>query len=321
MSWNLVADIGGTNMRLASVIDRRIANQQTFPTTGELSVEEAMAFFVAAQGKAPQKTAVAAAGIIANGIVHLTNAANVISENGINLACGIDNAKILNDFEAAAWSLANVEEEDTHCLQGSSDLQIAPRVIIGPGTGLGVGALVWDGSRPVVVQGEGGHVCLSPDTDEEIAIFKALCELWPQVRMGDGFAVEAEAIVSGVGLPIFHKAISLVEGLHCDERNAREIFSGAKSGDDMISLKTIRYFSKYLGKVAGDMGVTFAAKGGVFLTGGVVTANQWIFEGDDFLNAFNSGGRHSEFRRSLPVYVYTSGQFGLQGAANYLDYH
>lgn len=321
MGWDLIADIGGTNMRLAGVSDCQIVHQKTYPTVGELSVVDAVFEFIGVMKSSPDHGVIAAAGIVKNGSVALTNTGTLINEAEINAACNISNTKILNDFEAAAWSLADVNPNDIQCLQGSSTLVQKPRVIVGPGTGLGVGALVWNNSEPVVVQGEGGHVRLSPDTVEELEIFKALVTAWPEVRMGEGYAVEVEACVSGTGLPYLYSAIGEVQNVQTDQLNAEEIFGLAKSGQDLIAAKTIKLFTKFLGEIAGDMGVTFAANGGVYLAGGVIASNPWIFDGPNFLTAFNSGGRHSEFREQLPVFIYGTGQFGLNGAMNYLQYH
>jgi glucokinase len=320
MPWDLVADIGGTNMRLAAGRDGLLAEREKFPTVGGASIGEAIGQFVEAIGSAPARAAVAAAGIVENGSVTLTNTGTVISETIINDAAGIDHARVLNDFEAAAWSLADVSPDNILTLQGSGRLIHKPRLIIGPGTGLGVGALVWQGDQPVVVQGEGGHARLSPDTREELEIFRQVGALWPETRMGDGYAVEAEAILSGTGLPVFYRAIADVEGVPAGNLKAAEIFKACHAGGDLVAEKTAHLFVKYLGEFAGDMAVTFAARGGVFLAGGVIAANPWMFEDATFLNAFNSGGRHTGFRKRLPVYVFNNSDFGLHGALNYLRF-
>lgn len=318
MPWDLVADIGGTNMRLAAGRDGRIEDRKTFPTVGEKTLGEVIEDYIATIGSAPRNAAVAAAGIVRNGSVTLTNTGTLISEAMVNAAAGINTSKVLNDFEAAAWSLCNVSAEEILTLQGDGELRRASRVIVGPGTGLGVGGLVWDDERPVVVQGEGGHVRLSPDTKEELEIFKRVGTLWPETRMGDGHAVEAEAILSGTGLPVFYRAIGDVEGVSVGALSAAEIFASCQTGNDRIAEKTAQLFVKYLGEIAGDMAVTFAATGGVFLAGGVIAANPWMFDNGVFLDAFNSGGRHTGFRKGIPVYLYKSSNFGLQGALNYL---
>ena len=73
MQWDLVADIGGTNMRLAVAVDGAITEQQTFLTTGDMHLTDAIRLFVDKVGSAPRFVEVAAAGVIQNGYVTLTN--------------------------------------------------------------------------------------------------------------------------------------------------------------------------------------------------------------------------------------------------------
>ena len=118
MAWNLVGDIGGTNMRLAAEEDGKIIRQQTLPTVGDVSIADALAEFCRSSGQSPINIAIAAAGIVDQGKVVLTNTGTVITEAKIAAACGTPKSTILNDFEAAAWSLANVDGDDLTCLQG-----------------------------------------------------------------------------------------------------------------------------------------------------------------------------------------------------------
>ena len=77
-------------------------------------------------------------------------------------------------------------------------------------------------------------------------------------------------------------------------------------------------FQRFLGQLAGDLALVFNATGGVFLTGGVVLSNPWIFD-QAFLEAFNAGGRHSKWRKAMPVGLYLNKDFGLLGARNYIS--
>src|SRR5690606_27318383 len=64
--------------------------------------------------------------------------------------------------------------------------------VIGPGTGLGVGALVAREGRTWALATEGGHASFAPGTPEEIAILERLS--------GEFGRVSNERIVSGGGL-------------------------------------------------------------------------------------------------------------------------
>ncbi len=316
--WNLIADVGGTNMRLAAVdLDGQILEQRSFPSKGDEPLDEVCRAFVAGQSGSPEHAVIAAAGVVKDGTVTLTNARQTASERGIAAACGSAQAKILNDFEAAAWSLDTVSAADVQQLQGPSQFQRAPRLIIGPGTGLGVGALVYSQGRPVVVPGEGGHVAISPRRAELVAVFEAVTAEWPEVAMGGAMSVEAEALLSGTGLPRFYRALAQVMDLPQVCADTAEIFAAARDMQDPVATRLIAMFAEYLGAVAGDLGLVVGARGGVFLTGGLALKNPWIFDAA-FLEAFTAGGRHSSWRAEMPVYLYRNENFGLIGARNYL---
>ena len=317
--WNLVADVGGTNMRLAVVSAAGvITDQQTVPSKGGPNFLRACADFITAQPSAPASVAVAAAGVVVDGAVRLTNSKQRFNEGELARVCQTDSVKILNDFEAAAWSLATVTDGDVQVLQGPRQIAQGPRLIIGPGTGLGVGAMDWFNGDPHVIPGEGGHVTLAPHSAEELAYFETLATLWPEVQIGQGLAVEAEAILSGTGLPMFYNAIAITKGAPQRAEKTAEVVARSQSREDACATRALDLFRRYLGQIAGDLALVFNATGGVFVSGGVIHKNPWLLD-RQFLDAFNAGGRHSDWRARIPVYLYQNPDFGLLGARNYLS--
>tara|TARA_R110002049_G_scaffold140930_5_gene302306 strand:+ start:36157 stop:37125 length:969 start_codon:yes stop_codon:yes gene_type:complete len=316
--WYLVGDVGGTNMRLAAVdADGMITARQSHSTTGGDSLRQVCAAFCETRASAPVGVAIAAAGVVTNGRVTLTNAAQGVCKADLTAACACADVHIINDFEAAAWSLATLDETDVRFLQGGPHLQPGPRVIIGPGTGLGVGAMVWRQGTPQAVPGEGGHMRLTPHSAAECAYFEELITLWPEVQMGKALAVEAEAILSGTGLPLWYRAIARAHGVDAMLTEAAAIFAAARAGDDRHARTAIGLFSQYLAGFVGDIAMLVGARGGVFLTGGVALSNPWIFD-TAFLASFNAGGRHSAWRAQMPLGLYQNCDFGLLGARNFL---
>ena len=328
MLWDLVADVGGTNMRLAQVIDGRIKQQQTYETTGSMHLTDAVRDFAGKIGSSPRYVEVAAAGVIQNGYVTLTNAGQQgFSKADLVVAAGAQKARILNDFEAAAWSLVTADPQDLTPVQGelppplqTPPLPTRPRIIIGPGTGLGVGTLAWAGSQPEVLQGEGGHVRIAPATRDEVEIFETLITLWPETRMGNSLALEAEAVVSGTGIPYLMQALEMLDGRAPSGMKARDIFDVAKTDGNKLAVRAVDMFCFHLGAIAGDLALALSAYGGVFLSGGVVLKNEWVFKRPSFIEGFNQGGRHTKFRVNIPVYLYRNSNFGLHGAINAMTY-
>ena len=319
MTWDLIADIGGTNARIAALEGGEIRRQVTHDSKADLPVVDAIADFVAASGVRPWRAAVAVAGPIIDGKVRLTNATNQdISVTALEAATGIAEICFLNDFEAAAWALATIDPADIDVVRGSPLPPEGNRLVIGPGTGLGVGFLVADRDRRIAIRGEGGHVGLSPVDREEAEIFEAFGREWPETRMGAGlWRFEAEAMLSGTGLPCLYRAVAEVAGIAPSLSSGGEILAAARTGEDKVAVRTARIFASHLARVAGDHAFTATTTGGVFLTGGVALGNPWLFDAG-FARDFDAGGRFDAARSRFPIYLYTNPKFGLLGAANAL---
>jgi glucokinase len=173
-------------------------------------------------------------------------------------------------------------------------------VVLGVGTGLGVGYLVPTGSGRRIVPGEGGHVGFSPAS---VPQFKLLNHIF--TRHG---RVEAEDVASGIGLSTIH------EFLGHGHAGALAIGTGALAGD-ADCLATVDLFSECLGNVAGDHALALMARGGVFLSGGVIAKIAPAIKKDRFLAAFYAKGAFSSQLMRIPVRTVTNDRVVLLGAA------
>lgn len=313
MSWDLVSDIGGTNMRVAQVEAGEILFRRDFPMTKGRDIAATLAEVAHDLGGAPGQVIAAGAGPVEQGALTLTNGGWVVSETDIAAATGARTVRVINDFEAAAWSLATLTDADVRAIGASGPMQMGHRAAVGPGTGLGVGSLIWDGNSFSAAPGEGGHVGVGPRNTREVSIFQRLAKIWPEACIDGTFTVEAEALLSGTGLPKLYEA--------CDgasETPAEDIFARAQQGEAAAVLcRSI--FKSHLGAVSGNLAVTLNATGGIFLVGGVAQRNPDLFD-DVFWHAFHAGGRDkfTKLRASCGVYLVTVTDFGLRGCINAL---
>lgn len=317
-TWDLVADIGGTNMRFGAVRNGALADISILPTKQVEDISDALSTYISAAGSRPRKAMLAAAGMIGGNIIHLTNAQKTLDVSQIKSAIGANTLEFLNDFEAAAWAVAKISQSDVTTLQGHDDIPMGNRVVIGPGTGLGVGALLHTSAGFVPIAGEGGHIGISPSSTFEAQVYTALRGLWPAVFFGTTQRVEVEALLSGTGIPYLYQAVSQVLGEAADLQGAQSIFEAARLATSIAAIRTIEIFKSNLGSVAGDYGLMLSAQGGVFLAGGIAVKNPWLFD-ETFLTAFNAGGRFTDTRKNLNLYAYESDNFGLIGAMNALE--
>ncbi len=315
--WNLVADIGGTNTRLGVVTEGELTDLRKHPTGIVSDLQEALHELCDEIGTQPRAVVAAGAGPVKNGTIRLTNANLDLSEGALAKATGAHHTYVINDFTAAAWSVAEITQNDVEVLQGEASPPLGTRLVVGPGTGLGVGALLYSEGHFHTVSGEGGHMGLSPRHLDEVEVFSAARQIVPECFFSDTLAIEAEMFLSGTGLPVLYQAIGMTEGqLNVAMRSAKDILQDAQDGSDACAVKAARMFTEHLGALMGDLAVALTPTGGVFLVGGVAEKNRWLF-GQDFLRAFNAGGRFDDLRNAMNLYVSEQDEFGIVGANNF----
>jgi len=303
----LVGDVGGTNARFALIAEPDaapipIAHLKTGDhPTAEAAVEEALA-------RAPVRPAsmiVCVAAPVLGRAAHLTNAAWTFDGPALSERFGLGQGLLLNDFEAAALSLAVLRGEDVSPIGSPVPVGRGPRVILGPGTGLGVAALVESPTCFVAVPGEGGHLAFGPDSAEEE-------RFWPHVERVAG-RVTPETLLSGPGLVRLHQALAAVEGRTAPEVEPREIADGARSGASPAALRTVRAFLDLLARFSGDMGLVFGATGGVYLRGGVMASLAPLLDGDRFRDVFTAKEPVAALARAIPSYLLASEEAVIRG--------
>ena len=315
--WNLIADVGGTNTRLGVFSNGELAELHRFPTGTTEDLSTALHTVRDAVGTDPEAVVAAGAGPLRYGTIYLTNAQVALSQDELSRATGAQRTFVINDFTAAAWSVADVTDADVAVLQGAGTPPTGTRLVVGPGTGLGVGELLYSEGHYHTLSGEGGHMGLSPRHRDEVDVFDAARRIAPECFFDGTLALEAEMFLSGTGLPILYQAVGMAEGrTDTPVRTARDILQAAQDGTDTCAVKTARMFTEHLGAIMGDLAVALIPAGGVFLVGGVAEKNRWLF-GQDFLNAFNTGGRFDDLRRGMNLYVSEQEEFGIIGANNF----
>ncbi len=303
----LVGDIGGTNARFALVPEPGAAPALVYHarTADHPTVEEALAEAIERSPARPAGMVLCVACPILGRAARLTNADWTFDGPLLAERFGLAQGLLLNDFEAAALSLAVLRGEDVRPLGAPVPVGRGPRVILGPGTGLGVAALVEAGGCTLAVPGEAGHVAFGPaDAGEET--------FWPHLERVAG-RVTPESVLSGPGLVRLHRALAASEGRVAPETEPRDIAERARSGACTHCLGTARAFLHLLARFAGDMGIVFGATGGVYLRGGVIASLSPMIDGDRFRDAFTDKEPVADFARAIPAFLMTSDDVVLRG--------
>lgn len=303
----LLGDVGGTHMRLAWASGNAINTPETLSTSKFRSLEDALDHFLKVQKRALGAAAFSVAGIVLDGRASMTNQDWEMSEAGLAHALGVKRVRIVNDFTAAALGIPHLQESELTKIGGGEPRAGAPKAVLGPGTGLGVGGLVPDGRRGFIpLSGEGGHVDLAAANARELAVLEYL------LRKGEH--VSAEHILSGGGLAALYQILAMLAGEKAQPLTASEIDAAARKGDARAR-ETIALFTGWLGAVAGDLALTLGALGGVYLAGGILPRWGALFDAKLFRHQFEDKGRMKVFLAPIPVYLIHAGDLALRGLA------
>jgi glucokinase len=292
----LVADIGGTNARFA-VLATPASELIVFPTvqTAEFADPAAAIAALGLAGDLRPRTAImAVAGPVTSDKVQLTNSHWLVEPRRMIAELGLEKVILINDFEAQALALPAYRAADLESLGGGAPRPGAPMVVLGPGTGLGVAGMIHACGRWIPVPGEGGHVAMGPETEAEFRI-------WRHID-GVGEHIEAEHLVSGRGVLNVARACAAATGVACPYANPAAVTAAAAAGEALAD-EALTVFAGLLGRLAGDMALTFLAQGGVFITGGVSLHVARYLAGGAFRRAFENKAPHEKLVAAMPTWL------------------
>jgi len=299
----LLADIGGTNVRFALFDGARIGE------VARLKVAEHATLAAAARAFLGDRriggAALAAAGPVEAGRCHLTNHSWVVDGPEFARDLGFASAHVLNDFEAVAWSLPELGADDLHPLGGEAADPATPMVVLGPGTGLGVAALVPVEQSFTAVASEGGHATLAATDRREEEIIAHLRDRFEHVS--------AERVLCGAGLESLHAAIAAIDRAEVPARDAAAITEAAQTCP--VAAAALSMFCGWLGAVAGDLALIFGARGGVFVAGGIPPRILATLDRSTFRRRFEAKGRFRSYLAPIPAAVIIDPEPALLGLA------
>lgn len=304
----LVADIGGTNARFALCgPDGRPVDTERLTVADHPDIVGAAKTYL--RGRAVSEAVFAGAGPVVGDRASFTNSHWSFSIEGARRALGLERLAVINDFVAQALAVpALSEDERIEIKPGEADAH-APIGVIGPGTGLGVGALIPTSAGWRPIPSEGGHVSLSPFDEVD-------AEIWKHLRRRYGH-VSNERVLSGPGLVNLARSLAALAGETLDVDEPSEVSRQAAAADDSPSAEALRRFSRLLGSASADLALMFGARGGVFVGGGLCKRLGPLFDVAWFRQGFLGKGRLEAWLVGIPAHLVTRKDPGLLGAASF----
>lgn len=232
---------------------------------------------------------------------------------------GMGEVTLINDLVALGFGALTAPRSKLTALTKAHPPKQGTLAILAAGTGLGEAALVWDGQKHVPLASEGGHTDFAARNPLEEELLHFL-----QKRHG---RVSYERVLSGPGLGALYdffaerpKTVPPLRERTLVARAAQRnetIVQLALSKKSRTAVAAIETFVRVYGAEAGNLALKVCAAG-VYVCGGIAEAIlPWLTSGD-FLKAYCSKGRLSNFVSKIPVSVVRDKQVGLKGAAYFL---
>jgi glucokinase len=320
----LAGDVGGTKTNLALFSEeggRLIPKvEHTFESKKYPSLEALAGEFLAEAGVLADRACFGLPGPVVAGRVEVTNLPWVVDEQDMSRSLKIPQVRLLNDLEATAYAVPILERKDLHILNEGLPQEHGTIGLVAPGTGLGEGILVWEGTGYRPVPSEGGHTDFAPRNDLEIELLRYLMAKYGHVS--------CERVLTGPGLVNIYNFLKessyatepqwLAGRLAAAEDRAAIIGQTALAGESELCVKALDIFVAVLGAEAGNLALKVMATGGVYLGGGIPPKILKKLEDGTFLTAFLSKGRLSPVLTQIPVRVIMNERAALLGAAHYI---
>ncbi len=311
----LIADIGGTNARFA-LVSRQVPwfrQAQTLQAVDFATIEQAIDAYLETQtSSALQGICFAVAGPIQDQSARFTNNHWFINRTDLRHRYGTDRVQLLNDFEAIAYSLAQLGAADLQVigrpaqLNTSEDFTLA---VLGPGSGLGVAGLCQRGNTGYPLATEAGHIGFSAKNSLQINMLQILHRKFGRVSN--------ERLLSGPGLVNIHEALCELNNQQNPGLTATDIAIAGAGQSDPLCTQSLALFFELLGQVAGDIALALGAWQGIFIGGGIAQRYPEQLASSKFRQGFENKGRYRTLMESIPTWLITHKNPGLLGSSVY----
>ena len=343
----LLADVGGTNIRLALMpsedrlfADKLLEQQQALASERRYlwssypTLQNAIEVLFADLGvnaSAVVGAVIAVAGPVVAGKDHFefTNVDRGFRRSELKSFLKTDRVYIINDYQAQGMVIPLVRTMPNRLttIYDAPGNPMGAIGVLGPGTGLGVAAVYPPGSNPMVkaeatlvVPGEGGHVALGArvrTVQELLPFMQASLEAFRfnSTDSDKSATLRYEDVLSGFGLQCVHGALCLRNGRAPIWPSPDALSSSALDDHDPLALETFAVFFDVLAQACSDVALQYLSNGGVYITGGIVPKNLGLLDRQRFADIFQDSWRSQKFLAQIPIHVVTSSSSGLSGAA------
>ena len=308
----LVADIGGTNSRLAIAITSKkdkeiiLKNVNKFKNSDFENFDEIIKrYLMTLDESSINRICIAAAGIISGTTVEMSNLNWKITVPSLQKTTKIAQVFIINDLQAQGYALDFIEPTD---LEKLIEGNYCPephdtKLVCGMGTGFNVAIAYQTTFGTFVPASEYGHARTTTATEKQKQVVK-------QLEESSSF-ISYENILAGSGLNHLDQILNQRQ-----DRTPSEILAAAQKGD-LKAREVGSELAGFAGQAFGDFALMNMALGGVYLIGGVARALMPYLKENNFKQNFYDRGNFSEIMEKISVQLILDDYAALKGCANY----
>lgn len=305
----LVADVGGTNTRVALARGTSLVTGTTerFRNADHSGLETVLAEYLSKHRNLPARAAIALAGPVRGPVAEMTNLGWRVEAGELGRMTGIRSISLLNDLQAQGHALPHLPPDHLRVIRAGQPEQGA-RLVIGLGTGVNAAPVYPAGAGHIVPPAEAGHIHLPQQTEEDQHLAR-----WLVARRG--FA-SVEDVLAGSGLERLY-------AYHADQaggapaRDASAIMEAIAEGD-ALATRTGRHYVRLLAQYTADLALTTLPFGGIYYIGGVARAFTPYMARFGYEEAFTDMGRFSALVAQFPVALVEDDFAALTGCAAFL---
>ena len=323
MNLLLVADIGGTNARFGLVEYDPAKNQASgkvnYTAQQQITLKCADYPDMASMIKAccvelginmPAHACLAIAGPIEHGQAAMTNLSWKFSIASLRDQLGMQTLHVINDFASLAYAVPFLAEDELVTLYSAKPNPDAPIVVMGPGTGFGMAGLIPQHGNWAIIPTEGGHASFAPTNEKEMAIKSYLLK--------EQSHVSVENILSGGGLVNLYRALAYNAGVEAKAYTPADVSIKGINNEDPVCREAVVTFCEVLGEVAGDKALSWGAKGGVVIGGGITPKLVNILHDTHFQERYINKGPMTKYVSEIPIHLIVNDKAALVGSAAWL---
>lgn len=311
--FQIVADIGGTNARFALVDITKppslagLEHLQKYRCEDYANIAEIISAYMQSLPAATSvgKLCICIAGAVDQDEIFMPNRGWTFSQQAVRNALGL-RIHFINDFTAQVHSIATLDVNEIEWLGAPRPEGDAVFAVIGPGTGLGVGAMT---PRHEAIPSEGGHCSFAPQNLQQLRLLEMLWQDLPRV--------DIERVVSGPGLENLYVAYNRLQG-RTARLPAHEITSAAEQGD-AIARAVVQHFFDILAAYASDVAILLGAVDGVYIVGDLMPRLRGLNDVGRFRHCFDDKENYRSYCSRIPLALVNAQDTGLRGCWRYLE--